>query len=157
MCANVNLASRCWMIRSRVYRTNRQRSRRTMKCSVTTQSTVTCPNKHLSFYKIYPFQYHHHTHQWRYYVFNFDISFGARRDCETGYERLSGKYECTDIDECENGEVVTCNMETQVCFNTPGGYKCLDILSGAAAAEAAKKCLPGFRRNTKTDECEGKW
>lgn len=69
-------------------------------------------------------------------------------DCLTGYSKNDSTGECDDIDECEDGEV-TCNIETQVCYNTIGSYKCLDIAS-------ATSCPDGYKQNSITKLCEGK-
>lgn len=87
--------------------------------------------------------------------------------CPAGHVLNAGRGECEDINECESDEV-TCDIDTQVCFNTAGSYKCLDIISyekqsaAAAATEdaapslgIAHDCEPGLRYNTKTDECDG--
>lgn len=63
---------------------------------------------------------------------------------------------CEDIDECE-GTDVTCNMETQACYNTPGSYKCLDILPVGSTPRA---CPNGFKFDEKIKQCLGdywKW
>lgn len=69
-------------------------------------------------------------------------------DCSAGYSKNDSTGECDDIDECEDGEV-TCNIETQVCFNTIGSYKCLDIAP-------ATSCPDGYKQNSITRQCEGK-
>lgn len=69
-------------------------------------------------------------------------------DCDTGYKKNYETGECEDLDECATVDV-TCNIDTQVCYNTLGSYKCLDIL------QAAPKCQDGFRLNMKTDQCDG--
>lgn len=56
-----------------------------------------------------------------------------------------------DIDECDSSDTI-CNIDTQVCYNTPGSYKCLDIVS----PESAKNCSAGLRYNVKLDQCDGK-
>lgn len=84
------------------------------------------------------------------------------RDCPTGHTLNAERGECEDINECESDEA-TCDIDTQVCFNTVGSYKCLDILTderqssvgSAASSSRAHDCDTGLRYNTKTDECDG--
>uniref|UniRef100_A0A4W5NLJ9 EGF-like domain-containing protein n=1 Tax=Hucho hucho TaxID=62062 RepID=A0A4W5NLJ9_9TELE len=44
--------------------------------------------------------------------------------CPTGYQLLSNGRSCTDIDECAV-QGIQCG-HNQMCFNTRGGYQCLD-------------------------------
>lgn len=72
------------------------------------------------------------------------------RECSSGYAKNEQTGECDDIDECE-GTDVSCNMETQVCYNLPGSYKCLDILP----APSPTSCPNGFNFDTKIKQCIG--
>lgn len=58
--------------------------------------------------------------------------------------------ECEDINECETSDV-ECDMETQVCMNTVGSYKCLDIVENNESSQ----CATGLRFNAKTGDCDG--
>lgn len=51
-----------------------------------------------------------------------------------------------DVDECLTGEN-NCNKESQICLNIKGNYTCVDKKS---------RCPPGFKKNVKTQLCEGK-
>lgn len=59
-------------------------------------------------------------------------------------------YNSTDADECEESTDVTCNMETQVCVNTPGSYQCLEI------THVPVTCPNGFKFDPKVKQCIGK-
>lgn len=83
------------------------------------------------------------------FVFFFSF-FVICRECSSGYTRNEQTGECDDIDECE-GTDVSCNMETQVCYNLPGSYKCLDILP----APSATSCPNGFNFDSKIKQCIG--
>lgn len=72
------------------------------------------------------------------------------RDCSAGYVKNDQTGECDDIDECE-GTDVTCKMDTQVCYNTPGSYKCLDILP----VTSTRICPNGFKFEEKIKQCIG--
>uniref|UniRef100_A0A336K111 CSON005259 protein n=1 Tax=Culicoides sonorensis TaxID=179676 RepID=A0A336K111_CULSO len=74
-----------------------------------------------------------------------DINFNGS-ECRKGFQKDPITNTCKDIDECailENN----CNTEEQVCFNTEGSYKCLDVLK-------ASSCQNGFRYNVKTETCQ---
>lgn len=71
----------------------------------------------------------------------------SNSDCQLGFARNDSSGICEDIDECEDGDV-TCNIETQVCFNTPGSYRCLDV--------EPVTCQDGYRKNPETKQCEGR-
>ncbi|XP_055626576.1 fibulin-1 isoform X3 [Toxorhynchites rutilus septentrionalis] len=66
-------------------------------------------------------------------------------DCHRGYEKDQKTGECVDVDECETGEA-NCDPRSQVCMNTEGDFRCLDILD--------TECKPGFRFDRKTSTCE---
>ncbi|KAJ6646501.1 Fibulin-1 [Pseudolycoriella hygida] len=68
-------------------------------------------------------------------------------DCDAGYIKNEQSGECEDIDECESGDA-TCDMSSQVCYNTLGNYKCLDIIQSPSV------CSDGFRYNAKTESCD---
>lgn len=70
------------------------------------------------------------------------------RECPTGHAKNEQTGNCDDINECE-GPDVTCNLDTQVCYNVPGSYKCLDILS-------VNQCPNGFKFDPKIKHCIGK-
>lgn len=74
------------------------------------------------------------------------------RDCSAGYVKNEQSGQCDDIDECE-GSDVKCNMETQVCYNLPGSYQCLDILP----APTARVCPHGFKFDEKIKQCTGQF
>lgn len=92
-------------------------------------------------------------------------------DCDAGYIKNEQSGVCEDIDECESGDA-TCDMSTQVCYNTlgkmvwlvhsweivvqisvffftTGNYKCLDIIQSPSV------CSDGFRYVAKTESCDG--
>lgn len=71
------------------------------------------------------------------------------RDCPTGYNKNDDNGKCEDIDECEERIDVTCNIETQVCLNTPGSYQCLDI------TRVSNACPNGFKFDHKIKQCIG--
>lgn len=71
------------------------------------------------------------------------------RDCPTGYSKNEETGKCEDIDECEERIDVTCNIDTQVCLNTPGSYQCLDITPLSSA------CPNGFKFDQKIKQCIG--
>lgn len=80
------------------------------------------------------------------------FSFGTNwffRDCPTGYTKNELSGQCDDIDECE-GTDVNCNLDTQVCHNVPGSYKCLDVLQ-------VSSCPNGFKMDPKIKQCIGNW
>lgn len=68
-------------------------------------------------------------------------------DCPAGYTKNEQAGQCEDIDECE-GTDVACNLETQVCYNVPGTYKCLDVLP-------VPTCPNGFKLDPKIKQCIG--
>lgn len=72
------------------------------------------------------------------------------RDCPSGYTKDERTGGCDDIDECE-GTDVTCNLETQVCYNTIGSYKCLDIIP----LPEANACPNGYQFDSKIKQCVG--
>lgn len=69
------------------------------------------------------------------------------RDCPSGHTKNEQTGQCDDIDECE-GTDVSCNLDTQVCYNVPGSYKCLDVIS-------ASTCPNGFKLDPKIKQCIG--
>lgn len=71
------------------------------------------------------------------------------RECPNGYTKNEQTGKCDDIDECEGADV-SCNIETQVCYNTPGSYNCLDVLSAAKNV-----CPDGFQFDSKIKQCLG--
>lgn len=85
------------------------------------------------------------------YLQNLDFHYSSvYRDCSSGYVKNEQTGQCDDIDECE-GSDVKCNMETQVCYNLPGAYQCLDILP----APTARVCPHGFKFDDKIKQCTG--
>lgn len=81
-------------------------------------------------------------------IFKNGSTFFSSSDCPSGHTKNEQSGECEDIDECE-GTDVPCNMENQVCYNTPGSFKCLDILP----APDAVSCPNGFRFESKIKQC----
>lgn len=79
---------------------------------------------------------------------NFNLKKWLFRDCPSGYIKNEQTGKCEDIDECE-GTDATCNIETQVCHNTPGSYECLDI------NRPSTSCPNGFRFDSKIKQCLG--
>lgn len=71
------------------------------------------------------------------------------RDCPTGFTKNEDTGKCEDIDECEERTDVTCNIDTQVCLNTPGSYQCLDI------TPISSICPNGFKFDQKIKQCIG--
>lgn len=67
--------------------------------------------------------------------------------CRKGYKRDTNNRTCIDIDECETGEA-DCDLDEQVCFNTDGSFKCIDVSEPSA-------CPDGYRYNVKTETCQG--
>lgn len=61
--------------------------------------------------------------------------------CPKGYNEIDNK--CEDINECQASGVNICIIQSEICENTEGSYKCI--------------CLPGFRKGNNTcediDEC----
>lgn len=72
-------------------------------------------------------------------------------NCSAGFLRNDNTGECEDIDECE-GSDITCDFETQVCSNTPGSYKCLDVIPNT---NPLPTCPNGYQFNSKTKQCDG--
>lgn len=70
--------------------------------------------------------------------------------CPKGYIRELLTSACVDVDECDTGEA-TCDINTQICRNEVGGYKCVDVIAPSAA-----DCKAGFRFNVGTESCEGR-
>lgn len=69
-------------------------------------------------------------------------------DCPAGYAMDPHLKKCLDVDECDTGDA-DCDMESQVCRNEAGSYKCVDIMPPSSDCEA------GFRFNVVTESCEG--
>lgn len=76
-----------------------------------------------------------------------NICFAFSGECPLGHVKNEQTGECDDIDECESSDV-SCNIETQVCYNTKGSYKCLDILPAETTA-----CPNGFQFDNKINQC----
>lgn len=70
-------------------------------------------------------------------------------DCPSGYAKNEQNGQCDDIDECESTDV-TCDMETQVCHNVPGSYKCLNVYP------LSNTCPTGFTFDPQIKQCIGK-
>lgn len=69
--------------------------------------------------------------------------------CPKGYAMDLLEHTCVDVDECDTGEA-DCEIDTQICRNEVGSYKCVDVIPPSAA-----DCKPGFRFNVGTEACEG--
>lgn len=65
------------------------------------------------------------------------------------YILLMHLFNSLDIDECEERIDVTCNIENQVCLNTPGSYQCLEI------TRVSNTCPNGFKFDQKIKQCIG--
>lgn len=72
-------------------------------------------------------------------------------ECPEGFTKNEHSGRCEDIDECESTEV-TCNIDTQVCYNTEGSYRCLDI----QPAPTQKSCPNGYEFDLRIKQCVGK-
>lgn len=123
-CANVMRDTNCWMIRKPVLKTMIQRTEASM------------------FFVIW-FTILDSSVKNRFFIKHF-------RECPLGYTKNEQTGECDDIDECE-GTDVTCNMDTQVCYNTKGSYKCLDI----KPATEVNACPSGYKFESKIKQCVG--
>lgn len=73
----------------------------------------------------------------------------AKSPCPKGYAMDLVTEMCVDVDECETGDA-DCNVDTQICRNEVGSYKCVDVIP-----PSAEDCKPGFRFNVGTEACEG--
>uniref|UniRef100_A0A914Y378 Fibulin-1 n=1 Tax=Panagrolaimus superbus TaxID=310955 RepID=A0A914Y378_9BILA len=62
--------------------------------------------------------------------------------CSKGYQKLSAKNECIDVDECLL--LLSDCLESQRCLNTPGSFKCIRTLS----------CGTGYALDSDTEECK---
>lgn len=69
--------------------------------------------------------------------------------CGKGYMKDLLTGNCVDVDECDTGEA-DCDVDTQICRNEQGGFKCVDVIS-----PSAEDCKAGFRFNVGTEACEG--
>lgn len=69
--------------------------------------------------------------------------------CAQGYMKDLLTGSCIDVDECETGDA-DCNVDTQICRNEIGGFKCVDVIP-----PSAEDCKTGFRFNVGTEACEG--
>ncbi|XP_056361302.1 LOW QUALITY PROTEIN: hemicentin-2 [Oenanthe melanoleuca] len=63
--------------------------------------------------------------------------------CPTGYRLLSNGKTCHDVDECVEG-TMQCGS-SQMCFNTRGGARCMDV-----------PCPAGYRRGSSPGLCVGR-
>ncbi|KAM7033975.1 hemicentin-2 [Acridotheres tristis] len=63
--------------------------------------------------------------------------------CPTGYRLLSNGKTCHDVDECVEG-TMRCGS-SQMCFNTRGGARCMDV-----------PCPAGYRRGSSPGLCVGR-
>lgn len=84
-----------------------------------------------------------------FFSLDFNINFRIFRDCPAGFNKNEETGTCDDIDECEERTDITCNMETQVCLNTPGSYQCLNI------NHVPVTCPNGFNYDAKVKQCLG--
>lgn len=82
---------------------------------------------------------------------DFNSNIRIFRDCPLGYNKNEETGSCDDIDECEERADVTCNMDTQVCLNTPGSYQCLEI------TQVPVTCPNGFKYEPKVKQCIGNY
>lgn len=89
------------------------------------------------------------------WVWAVDWVLRVHSECPSGLSKNENTGECEDIDECE-GTDVTCDMETQVCHNVVGSYKCLDITSPDITAPVPT-CPHGHLFNKKTIQCDGEF
>ncbi|XP_063265782.1 hemicentin-2 isoform X3 [Prinia subflava] len=62
--------------------------------------------------------------------------------CPTGYRLLSNGKTCHDVDECKEG-TIQCSS-SQMCFNTRGGARCMDV-----------PCPAGYQRGSSPGLCMG--
>ncbi|XP_062361457.1 hemicentin-2 [Cinclus cinclus] len=63
--------------------------------------------------------------------------------CPTGYRLLPNEKTCHDVDECVEG-TIQCGS-SQMCFNTRGGARCMDV-----------PCPAGYRRGSSPGLCVGR-
>lgn len=63
--------------------------------------------------------------------------------CPQGYILSSNERSCQDIDECEAPGGSPCTGEDQQCFNTRGGFKCVDV-----------SCPSGYERDPRGKRCK---
>ena len=83
------------------------------------------------------------------------IQFYSNRNCDVGFARNGETDLCEDIDECETIENL-CDIDKQVCYNTRGSFRCLNIQNGEEVNHR-EECETGMRWNMKLDQCEGKY
>lgn len=73
------------------------------------------------------------------------------RNCASGYLLNENTGECEDIDECEGSDII-CDLNTQVCVNSKGSYKCLNINQ---VSNPIPTCPNGYKFDLDTKQCEG--
>lgn len=74
------------------------------------------------------------------------VSFKSFSFCYKLYIFFTIIISIKDINECSEA-IDDCNRQTQLCLNTPGGYRCQD--------KVTENCIPGLSFNTETSLCEG--